>query len=194
MITLINYLTAINIIGFILFAINTHLYRNSESKKIDTALTIASLLGGSVGIVIGILIIDRKARKETMMSRVFISTILVIQIVLLLFFTGQSRDDITFKIGKFLEEYKWIIAYFLVINIITFIVFAIDKYRAVKNRWRIRIVTLLILSFIGGSLGGLMAMKIFKHKTKVDYFTVGLKLMLIMQIIMMLYLYLIHVK
>ena len=97
MITLINYLTAINIIGFILFAINTHLYRNSESKKIDTALTIASLLGGSVGIVIGILIIDRKARKETMMSRVFISTILVIQIVLLLFFTGQSRDDITFN-------------------------------------------------------------------------------------------------
>ena len=72
------YLIFINVIGFILFAINTWLYSHTAEKQIDIFLTICSLLGGSFGIVIAILLIDRKAEKKNMMSRVFVSCVFVI--------------------------------------------------------------------------------------------------------------------
>lgn len=55
--------------------------------------------------------------------------------------------------------------YFIIINIINFILFAIDKQKAKKNQWRIPESWLFFTSFIGGSLGGLLAMNIMKHKT-----------------------------
>ncbi len=64
----------------------------------------------------------------------------------------------------------------------------IDKHNAEQRRSRIRIVTLLTLSFIGGSIGGLIAMYLFHHKTQKDYFTVGLPLMIIMQVLVVFYL------
>ncbi len=183
-----NYLIFINVIGFILFAVNTLLYSYTETGQIDVVLTIISLLGGSLGIVISMLIIDRKAVKGNMMSRVFVICILVIQIVLFLYLTGERKQGITFKYVDFFAEYKLIADYLIVINIATFIAFAIDKYNAVMHRSRIRIVTLLILSFLGGSIGGLLAMYLFKHKTKKDYFAVGLPLILATQIVLIFYL------
>ena len=183
-----NYLIFINVIGFILFAVNTLLYSYTETGQIDVVMTIISLLGGSLGIVISMLIIDRKAVKGNMMSRVFVICILVIQIVLFLYLTGERKQGITFKYVDFFAEYKLIADYLIVINIATFIAFAIDKYNAVMHRSRIRIVTLLILSFLGGSIGGLLAMYLFKHKTKKDYFAVGLPLILATQIVLIFYL------
>ena len=78
------YLIIINVVGFILFAVNTWLYSHTAEKQVDTALTITSLLGGSAGILLSILLFDRKAEKGNMMSRVFIACIFVIQIILLL--------------------------------------------------------------------------------------------------------------
>lgn len=80
------YLIGINILGFILFGINTYLYTYTKSGQIDVVLTIVSLAGGSLGIILGILLLDRKAEKGNMMSRVFVICILVIQIVIILFF------------------------------------------------------------------------------------------------------------
>lgn len=59
--------------------------------------------------------------------------------------------------------------------------FAIDKIAAIEGRSRIRIVTLLGLAFIGGSIGGLIAMYLFRHKIRKDYFTVGIPLIMVMQ-------------
>jgi uncharacterized membrane protein YsdA (DUF1294 family) len=67
---------------------------------------------------------------------------------------------------------------------VTFIVYGIGKYNAIEHRSRIRIVTLLGLAFIGGSIGGLLAMHIFRHKTKKDYFNVGIPLIIVMQIVL----------
>ena len=67
------------------------------------------------------------------------------------------------------------------------IVFAIDKVNARAHRSRIRIVTLLGLSFAGGSIGGLISMYLFRHKTQKDYFTVGMPLIIIMQIVVIFY-------
>ena len=62
--------------------------------------------------------------------------------------------------------------YLLIINVITFVVYGLDKLFAIKHKRRIRIITLLGLAFIGGELGGLLAMKIFHHKSRKWYFYV----------------------
>lgn len=183
-----HYIIIINIIGFILFAVNTLLYTYTADKQIDSVLTITSLLGGSLGIVIAILIMDRKAQKGTMMSRVFVICMLVIQIIIFLFIKGFHNDEITFAFWKFFDKWKIFLIYLLVINVVTLIAFGVDKINAAEHRSRIKIVTLLGLAFAGGSIGALIAMYAFRHKTKQDYFTVGVPLIIVMQIVVVFYL------
>ena len=80
----------------------------------------------------------------------------------------------------------WI--YLAVINMATFITFCIDKLRAVKHRFRISEFTLLLMSFIGGAAGGLLAMYAVRHKTQKKSFTVSLSLMLLVHIALIVYL------
>ncbi len=62
------------------------------------------------------------------------------------------------------------IIYYLIINIImsiiTLLVYAVDKYRAIKNKYRIKENTLLTLSFLFGSIGGLISIYLIRHKSK----------------------------
>ena len=76
------------------------------------------------------------------------------------------------------------IIYILVINIITFLAMWIDKRSAKKGRWRISEPTLLGLAALGGSIGGLIGMHTFRHKTKKKRFTIGFPVILILQIIL----------
>ena len=55
--------------------------------------------------------------------------------------------------------------YLIVINVVTFLVYGIDKWKAKPGSWRISEATLLILAVIGGSIGALLGMKIWHHKT-----------------------------
>ncbi len=76
-----------------------------------------------------------------------------------------------------------ILIYIVIINIITFIIFGMDKLKAINHKKRIRESTLLGLSFFGGAAGGLLAMYIFRHKTRKPYFSYGLPLMVLVQIL-----------
>ena len=67
------------------------------------------------------------------------------------------------------------------VNIITFIVFGIDKQRAKNHEWRISEATLIGLAVIGGSVGALLGMRFFRHKTKHKKFTVGIPVILMIQ-------------
>ena len=183
-----HYLIAINILGFILYGINTLLYRFTENGQIDTVLTITSLLGGSLGIVLCILLFDRKSVKQNMMSRVFIACVFVVQTIVYLYIKGIHGENISLAFWDFFEKNKLLLFYFIAINIITFIAFGVDKQKAIEQKSRIRIITLLGLSFIGGAIGGWIAMYTFRHKTKKDYFTVGLPLIVLMHIVVILYL------
>ena len=69
--------------------------------------------------------------------------------------------------------------YSVLINIVTFIVFAIDKIKAMFGKWRIRELILLGLALIGGSAGALLAMDICNHKVNSMHFMIGVPLMLI---------------
>ena len=78
--------------------------------------------------------------------------------------------------------------YLIVINIVTFLVYGIDKWKAKQGSWRISEATLLILAVIGGSIGALLGMKVWRHKTLHKKFKYGLPLILIIQIILIGYL------
>lgn len=84
---------------------------------------------------------------------------------------------------KAIYLYIW----FAFINAITFIVFGIDKRKAVNGKFRIKELTLFVLSLIGGAVGGLMAMYIFHHKTRKWYFRFGIPFIATVQIILVLY-------
>ena len=187
MVTFEYYLLIVNGIGFLLYLINMWLYSHTAEGQVDKFLTILSLAGGSAGILLAILLFDRKAVKDNMMSRVFIACVFVIQVVILLMVKGHHADTITFAFWKFFTDYKVLLIYFGIINFVAFVMFAIDKVNAAEHRSRIRIVTLLGVAFIGGSVGGLMAMYLLHHKTKKDYFTVGIPLIMIMQVVVAFY-------
>ncbi len=74
------------------------------------------------------------------------------------------------------------IYYLIGINVIAFIIYGIDKLKAKRNQWRVPEKTLLFLAIIGGSIGALVAMKVFRHKTKHLLFTIGVPLIIILQI------------
>lgn len=84
--------------------------------------------------------------------------------------------------------YSGLILYLIVINVVTFAVFGFDKYKAIRQEWRIRESTLLGLSLIGGSIGGWIAMYAFHHKTKKVQFFVGVPVILLLQIVVFGYL------
>jgi len=55
--------------------------------------------------------------------------------------------------------------YLIVINIVTFLVYGIDKWKAKQGSWRISEATLLMLAVIGGTIGALLGMQVWRHKT-----------------------------
>ena len=81
-----------------------------------------------------------------------------------------------------------LIYYFLAINIITFIVYGIDKLKARKNLWRIPEATLLLLAVIGGSVGAWFGMRVWHHKTMHLKFKYGVPAILALQIAIGVYL------
>ncbi len=79
-------------------------------------------------------------------------------------------------------------SYLLTVNLLAFVLFGVDKARAVRHGWRIRESVLLGTAFLGGSLGALAAMRLFHHKTRKKKFSVGIPFMLVLHIALALYL------
>ena len=76
---------------------------------------------------------------------------------------------------------KLLYSYLLIINAAGFLLMLVDKWKAKKNRWRIRESTLLIVAALGGSVGSLAGMYLFRHKTLHLKVTVGIPLILAAQ-------------
>ena len=75
------------------------------------------------------------------------------------------------------------IVYILIcINVVTFVVYGIDKWKAKHSKMRIREAALLILAVLGGSVGALLGMRVWHHKTMHKKFKYGLPLILLAQI------------
>lgn len=68
--------------------------------------------------------------------------------------------------------FLYYLIFVIVMSLITFILYAVDKAKSKKNAWRIKEATLLLCSFFLGALGGYLGMLVFHHKTKHWYFQV----------------------
>ena len=74
--------------------------------------------------------------------------------------------------------------YLIIMNIAGFAVMGIDKRKAIRHRWRVRESTLFLIALIGGSVGSILGMRVFHHKTRPWYFVYGMPLILILQILL----------
>ena len=83
----------------------------------------------------------------------------------------------------------YILYYLIAINVITFLIYGIDKFKAKKGKWRIPESTLLLLAIIGGSIGAWFGIKVWHHKTLHKKFKYGIPLIVIIQIVIAIYIF-----
>ena len=79
--------------------------------------------------------------------------------------------------------------YLAIVSIIAFALMGIDKSKAKRHAWRIPEKVLFLSAILGGSIGSIVGMQVFRHKTKHWYFAIGMPLILILQIAFLLILY-----
>ena len=79
---------------------------------------------------------------------------------------------------------KVVLIYLLVMNIVGLFSMGIDKYKAKKSRYRTPEKTLFLISILGGSIGTLAGMYVFRHKTKHMHFVIGMPLILLLHIVL----------
>ena len=84
---------------------------------------------------------------------------------------------------------RYLLWYLAAVNLVTFTVYGVDKAKARRGAWRVPEKTLFLLPLLGGSLGALLGMRVFHHKTKHWYFVWGIPLILLAQIALAVWLY-----
>ncbi len=77
----------------------------------------------------------------------------------------------------------------LAINVLTFLIYGLDKYKAKRAKWRISERTLLSMALVGGSIGAWLGMKVWHHKTMHKKFKYGIPAILSLQIVLTLFLH-----
>ena len=80
-----------------------------------------------------------------------------------------------------------VLIYLVSINVVTFFMYGIDKWKAKKSRWRIRETALLGLAVLGGSIGAWLGMKVWHHKTQHKKFKYGIPAIIIVQLALIVY-------
>lgn len=88
-----------------------------------------------------------------------------------------------------MSGFSVILTYLELVNLAAFVLYGIDKYRAKRGRWRIPEATLILIAVIGGSIGALGGMYLFRHKTRKPKFSVGVPVILGMQVLFFLLLF-----
>ena len=84
---------------------------------------------------------------------------------------------------------KIFLIYLLLINVITFFTYGIDKWKAKRSKWRIPESTLLMMAVMGGSIGAWFGMKVWRHKTMHKKFKYGVPIILLVQVVIGVYLF-----
>lgn len=135
--------------------------------------------------IIAFALCDRTASKTNMMLRVFTVCVCVIELAVFMTWKLRPAGKWSFAFWDVLVEYRWTLWFAAAVSAVTFVMFGIDKYRAVKGGYRIPIAVLLGMAFAGGSIGALLGMVVFRHKIRKNYFSVGVPLILVMQVVLL---------
>lgn len=83
-----------------------------------------------------------------------------------------------------MSEFKLLLIYMIFVNVVTFLVYGVDKLKAKQSRWRISENALIALALIGGSIGALLGMYLWRHKTQHKKFKYGVPVILVLQIVL----------
>lgn len=140
-----------------------------------------------INIVGCLFFIKGRANKDNMMARVAVTSILTAILAVALTLKLGNSGGIAgwdFRFWRLYTDNSILIWYTLIINIVSFVVFGADKYKAVKGRYRIPVAVLIYLAFAGGSVGTAVGMVLFRHKIRKNYFAVGVPMIIVMQILL----------
>ena len=103
---------------------------------------------------------------------------------------GPSLKDYDIKEIKSMTTEQLILIYLVAINVVTFFMYGIDKWKAKRSKWRISEATLLGMAVIGGSIGAWLGMRVWHHKTMHKKFQFGIPLIIVAQIALMIWYFL----
>lgn len=184
-----TYLAIINVIAFVLFTIDYKVcLRRGDSLFHPFFLDFFALIGGPLGMLIAFLVWDRKVVKDNAWWRILALILLVVWILIV--YCVYSNDAFSFSrlIANVGGGHTVLIAYLIVINVVTLVAFLMDKLKAVEHKCRTREFTLLMLAFIGGALGGLIGMKLARHKINSNTFKFSMPVMLVLNIVVIAFL------
>lgn len=73
---------------------------------------------------------------------------------------------------------------YVVMSVVAFAAFGLDKYKAKTDRWRTKEKTLFLFAILGGGVGAFLGMQVFRHKTQHKQFVIGIPLIMIIQLIL----------
>ena len=173
------YVIAINVVAFLIYTIDFQIYNHGgDGIKPEVICNIVTICGGAFGTLLAELLWDRKINKINAQSRIYTLVWLVLQVALFWAIWGPNRETVKEHALAFFNEHSILCIYYLAMTVITFIVFAVDKVKAMLGAWRIREIILLGLCFIGGGAGGFLAMDLCNHKVKSMHFMVGVPMMI----------------
>ena len=83
-----------------------------------------------------------------------------------------------------MQTWHWLlVGYLVILNITAFFLFGADKRKARKQKWRIPEKTLFLAAILGGSIGAILGMRVFHHKTRHPSFRFGIPAILIVQLV-----------
>lgn len=80
-----------------------------------------------------------------------------------------------------------VLIFLILMNVVTFFLYGMDKLKAKRSKWRVPEATLLLFAVLGGSVGAWLGMKIWHHKTQHKKFKYGLPLIIVIQIAAVVY-------
>lgn len=179
-----SYLLVLNVSSLIVHVIHYAVLRPRGRAVSPLALSLVTALGGAGGTMLAQLIWGRRVIKENAWHHVLALTALVLWGVVYGFVYLHPFNPQVIRTSVYhLERYAQpILAYLGAASFLTFVVFGLDKRRAAKKQQRIPEAVMLALSCLGGSLGGLLAMVLFRHKIRSIQFCWGMPLILAAQL------------
>ena len=197
------YLILINAVSFFLFAIDLHRHGKTGRTLQPAWIFMASvLLGGAAGANLYFLLFfphfmrsKRKSRKVNSIEhdtyncwRICCLLTLVVQAIFVFTVYGSRIHLSLRQITPYRDKLMpGILFYLVLINLVTFIIFAVDKWKARNNRFRIKEAVLFLLCFLGGTIGGIIGVHALNHKTSRQAFVVGIPLILLVQVVTVIY-------
>ena len=172
------YLIAVNALSFVVHACAFAIVRRSGRGNVRRpALNILTLAGGGAGTLVALVLWDRHVTKDNSLAHVLAVSSVLFWVAVAGFRYVAPFDPVTFA-ANLSGVSVALVCYLALINLVAFVCFAVDKWRAVRGAWRVPEVTLLGLSLAGGALGGLGAMVLLRHKIRSPQFAWGVPMAL----------------